>query len=499
MQRRTLLKLASMTAAHSLPSLGLLGCDTQTDPAADESLFLGGFLTSLTVEHDYQAKIVGTLPADLTGTLYRNGPGLFERDGVRKNTLVDGDGMVNAYFFTGDGNVRFKNRFTQTVKFVEEEAAGRYLYDTWTTKAPDAADAPNIINQAGVSVWKHAGKLLAFDEGAFPYELDPNTLETIGLNRLGFEDGETTFNAHPKILPGTGEFATFGIDFTTGQLHLTVLDAAGAVVERIAHPMAPATYVHDFFATPSHLIVALQPVELELEPLFSGSSVWESFAWRPELGMRWLVFERGTGAPPVEIEGPAHWMWHGANAYLGSGGELICDWAAYADPFHFLGKDAEFAQLMQGREVVTGARAHLRRTVLDPAKGTLSEEVLMDEGHVEFPGVDRNVWGQQHAAIYSSYNPRGTALWNGVMRLDTKSGKTDVFDFGADHICGEPLFAPRPGGKEGWILAEVSNAQTSRAFLAIFDAARLADGPVAQVQLEHHLPIRFHGHWVGGA
>jgi all-trans-8'-apo-beta-carotenal 15,15'-oxygenase len=35
----------------------------------------------------------------LQGTLYRNGPGLFDRGGGRKRMLLDGDGMIQAYQF----------------------------------------------------------------------------------------------------------------------------------------------------------------------------------------------------------------------------------------------------------------------------------------------------------------------------------------------------------------------------------------------------------------
>ena len=90
---------------------------------------------SLRTEHDYHPRIEGRLPKDLRGTLYRNGPGLFERAGYRKRHLLDGDGMIQAFDFT-DAGVRFRNRFVRTRKFVEEERAGGYLYPTWSTRAP---------------------------------------------------------------------------------------------------------------------------------------------------------------------------------------------------------------------------------------------------------------------------------------------------------------------------------------------------------------------------
>ena len=82
------------------------------------------FATSLVDGHDYRPEVEGSLPAELRGSLFRNGPGLFERAGRRKRSLLDGDGMIQCFDFDGSG-VRFRNRFTRTEKYVEEEDAKR--------------------------------------------------------------------------------------------------------------------------------------------------------------------------------------------------------------------------------------------------------------------------------------------------------------------------------------------------------------------------------------
>jgi hypothetical protein len=45
---------------------------------------------------DLAPRIEGKLPQGLAGALYRNGPGLFERGGLRKTHLLDGDGSSSA-------------------------------------------------------------------------------------------------------------------------------------------------------------------------------------------------------------------------------------------------------------------------------------------------------------------------------------------------------------------------------------------------------------------
>jgi all-trans-8'-apo-beta-carotenal 15,15'-oxygenase len=38
--------------------------------------------------------------------------------------------------------------------------------------------------------------------------------------------------------------------------------------------------------------------------------------------------------------------------------------------------------------------------------------------------------------------------------------------------------------------------ERDRAFVAVYDAARIPDGPVAKIWLDHHVPITFHGSFV---
>src|SRR6266516_4022656 len=165
LNRRQFLWLAGGTAA----SLAMPGC-TVSPPLKKETFpDFGdqahpdlGLATSLREEHAYRAEVEGKLPVELRGTLYRNGPGLFDRGGLRKRNLLDGDGMVQAFRFD-DGGVHYRNRFVRTAKFW---GAGR------------------IKSQAGVTVYLWRDRLYAFDEMGLPWELDPATLDTVGESTL---------------------------------------------------------------------------------------------------------------------------------------------------------------------------------------------------------------------------------------------------------------------------------------------------------------------------
>lgn len=62
------------------------------------------------------AYVEGEIPEALRGgTLYRNGPARFERGGERYAHMLDGDGYVCRFEFSGDGeSVDFRSRFVKT-------------------------------------------------------------------------------------------------------------------------------------------------------------------------------------------------------------------------------------------------------------------------------------------------------------------------------------------------------------------------------------------------
>ncbi|MFZ9620412.1 MAG: carotenoid oxygenase family protein, partial [Prochlorococcaceae cyanobacterium] len=69
----------------------------------------------------------GSIPTELVGTLYRNGPGRLERGGQWVHHPFDGDGMITALRFEG-GKAVLRNRFVRTEGWLAEEEAGRFVY-----------------------------------------------------------------------------------------------------------------------------------------------------------------------------------------------------------------------------------------------------------------------------------------------------------------------------------------------------------------------------------
>ena len=204
-------------------------------------------------EGGYEPAVTGKLPAALAGTFYRNGPGVFSRGTERKGSIADGDGMIRMYRFNG-GKVNYRSRLVQTDKLREEQAAGKYVYGTWTSPQPPGGKRlQGSPNQAGVTTVVRNGKLYAHDEVNPPWTLNPDTLESIATDNLGIAD-PSRLKAQTRVDARTGEWVLFDTSFSrTAPSHSAyIVSADGKTTTRrtiAAGADVPLTYMHDFFVT----------------------------------------------------------------------------------------------------------------------------------------------------------------------------------------------------------------------------------------------------------
>ena len=83
------------------------------------------------------------------------------------------------------------------------------------------------------------------------------------------------------------------------------------------------------------------------------------------------------------------------------------------------------------------------------------------------------------------------------MRLDVTTGARDVYRYGAGVMVEEHVFVPRPTGSgregEGWLMGTALDLKRQQMLFSVFNAQRLADGPIAQGELPRVMPLGLHG------
>ena len=215
-------------------------------------------------EHDYVVdEVEGRLPEGLVGTLYRNGPGKNEVGGTPYAHLFDGDGLLSQFVFDGR-RLRYRNRFVRTTHYLAERAADKPVMRNYGQQRPGGPLANALrtpANVANTSVQYHAGSLLALYEGGRPWELDPDTLETIGEYDY---DGELkssyTYSAHPTWDPATRELYNFGLQYgRRTKLRTYRIDSAGRLHHLHAIPLPFATINHDCALTRRYMVFVIDP------------------------------------------------------------------------------------------------------------------------------------------------------------------------------------------------------------------------------------------------
>jgi all-trans-8'-apo-beta-carotenal 15,15'-oxygenase len=514
LDRRSFVKTVSMAAAPLW--LSACGGDDNDDKAVVAPLYPKlanasplGFVGHLQngVEGGYEPVVTGKLPAGLSGTFYRNGPGVYGRGAIRKGSITDGDGMIRMYRFAG-GKVAYNRRLVQTDKLREEQAAGKYIYSTWTSPLPPAGKRfDGSPNQAGVTTVIRNGKLYAHDEANPPWTLDPNTLQSIATDNVGIAD-PSGLKAHTRVDPKTGEWILFDTAFDpVAPSHSAyIVSADGKTTTRrtiAAGADAPLVYMHDFFVTGSSVMMHFQPAVPDFAKLQQGVPFGTSLTWQVADGTKLAILSRATDDKPIIVETDSRWMWHSANAY-DRGNEIVADFVGYDTPDHFIetaGKEPSWYAYMQGRTGNQVNPGKLRRLVVNKTTKLAREEIL-DSGNNEFPVVDKRVHCYEHRNIYLIQAPAGALWWSRVVRFDMRSGASEGYDFGPGYYLNEPAFAADPAAPVnvaatdvGWLLVPVFESATGVSSLAIFRAGALADGPIASVRLQTQDPFAFHGSW----
>ncbi|EAZ92559.1 carotenoid oxygenase family protein [Crocosphaera chwakensis] len=452
--------------------------------------------TSQPNEYEYEIQdIDGEIPSDLQGTLFRNGPGLFEIGGKTIGHIFDADGMLRVFRFQ-EGKIYFQNRYVRTEGYLKEQEAKTILYRGFGTQKSGGWFAnffnTNFKNAANTNVIYWGEKLWTMWEGGYPHQLNPETLETIGLDNLNGLLNKETFSAHPRIIDDI--FINFGVSGITPQtLTIWELNQKGKKITSSSYPVDGFSILHDFLVTPNYYIFIKHPFKLNPLPWLLGfKSLEQCLTFDNKNQTKILIISRKSDTIEV-LETEAFFGFHHGNAWESE--DKIYLTTICSDSFPQREKDKMELDKMSFDKPIFG---QLWQLTLDLTSKKVTRQPLVKRS-CDFPSVHPAFVGQKNRYLYLNVASKVTnqAPIQSIMKYDQSNGQYQMWNPGERSFAGEPVFVPRQGTIEednGYLLSVVYDACIHRSYLVILDAKNLSS-PLAQCYLTHHLPQGFHGTW----
>jgi all-trans-8'-apo-beta-carotenal 15,15'-oxygenase len=463
-------------------------------------------LKTIEKEYGFRTCVVdGVIPKELHGTLYRNGPGVFERFGVKYGHWFSGQGTINAVRFE-DGTAKSAVKVVKSKEHRQELDAQKALFADYAKTAPlpwykKPFSLPK--NAANTSVLYRAGKLYALEEGHLPTELDPDTLETGQESKLGITKMRA-FSAHPAWVSDLRCGFNFGmVPGRVTKLQLFKLPEKGQCELLAEHRLPGICNIHDFVVTNTHMVFFICPVRIPKANLLKVLAGITPFAkaqkWMPELSTEIWCIPLNQPATKTVIKTDPFFVFHFANAHdLMNNEELVVDYIQFPDfGVHDVAYDVQEnidKQPFGGKLV----RAHI------DLKSSRVRHELLSEQASEFPITPPTFQGKASPYLFTAAMGVGgqraaIQRFNFVIKEGNSSTFNSMEEFQFEEGCfsSEPIFVPKYGSDiEGYLLSLTYDAKNSKSYISILDAQDFEKGVLAKIYFEQNIPLGFHGRWV---
>jgi len=421
-------------------------------------------------------EVKGALPGELSGHFMRNGAN--PQTGMSEHWFI-GDGMVHGLRIA-DGKAQwYRNRYVRTPMHANPGADRTEL-----SLDPETFEMDLTVSAANTHVIGHGGRILALEEGGFPYELSAE-LDTIGPYDFGGEL-KSAMTAHPKICPETGELLFFGYGVLTAP-YLTYYraDASGKLLQATPVDMGGPTMVHDFAVSRNNIVVMDLPMVFDLELAMQGGM---PIRWSNDYQPRMGVMPREGGAMTWFDVDPCY-VFHTLNAH-DEGDDVVVMRACRLNRLWLDSAD------MDSGSADDNARLH--EWAFNTKTGKVTDRAL-DDAASEFPRM-----ADAEAGFDSRFG------WALSMRDEAKGGALfkydlhneaarEIHEFAPGVSPGEPIHVAADGAKsadEGWLMTFTYDKSTDTSSFVVLDAHDMSADPVAEVPLPVRVPTGFHGSWI---
>ena len=443
--------------------------------------------------------VIGEIPKRLNGVYLRNTQNPIHQP-LGTYHPFDGDSMLHLMSFE-NGRCEYRNRFTRTKAFEEEQSAGHALFAGLIDK-PSLAQRPGwgarggLRDSAATDVIVHAGKALAtFYQCGEPYRIDARTLELEGVASWGAQvlaDGG--ISAHPKVCPRTGDLLFFNYSKQAPFMHYGEVDRNNHLVHYVPVPLPGPRLPHDMAFTENFAILNDFPLHWD-ETLLAQNK--HKLIYNSHQPSRFALVPRRHASKSIQAQGirwfeaSPTYVLHWLNAWE-EGDEIVMHGyhqktpipaKGYDNSGNTLGPDRYGPTLYEWRLNLQTGRTHERR---------------LDQRHLEFGMINAEYWARPYRYSYNMIAHPGSFLFDGILRYDHKTGQSQQYFFGEGRFGSESPMAPCHDSQaedDGYIVSFVSDLKQDRSECIVLDARCIEAGAVARIILPHRISSGTHACW----
>jgi carotenoid cleavage dioxygenase-like enzyme len=484
----------------------IVGKFLSTLPEDDDHPYRTGPWRPQTTEWDADdlTAVEGAIPRDLDGVYLRNTENPLH-PALKAYHPFDGDGMLHIVGFR-DGKAFYRNRFIRTDGFLAENEAGGPLWPGLAepvalAKRDHGWGARGLMKDASsTDVIVHRGTALtSFYQCGDLYRLDPYSGDNLGKDTWnGAFPFDWGVSAHPKVDHRTGELLFFNYSKQAPYMHYGVVDEHNDLVRYVDVPLPGPRLPHDMAFTENYAILNDFPLFWDPDLLERNAHVAR---FHRDMPSRFAVIPRRGQTVEIQwFEAEPTFVLHFTNAYE-NGDEIVLDGFFQGDPepadngmgnkwqraFRFLALDR-----MQAR---------LHRWRFNLATGQVREEQLSDS-ITEFGMVNAGHAGASYRYTYAATGKPSWFLFDGLVKHDLHTGTEQRFAFEDGVYGSETAMAPRIGSTaedDGYLVTLTTDMNADASYCLVFDAGRIADGPVCKLALPERISSGTHSTWAPGS
>lgn len=450
--------------------------------------------------------VEGSIPDEIDGAFFRAVPDPAHPPMGEEDTMLSADGMVSRFRIHGNA-VDFAIRYVQTERYLAERKARRALFGAYRNPYTDDPSVKRIDRSVAntTPVW-HAGRLFMTKEDSLAYEVDPETLETIGRWNYHGALRSQTMTAHVRIDPDTQEMFFFGYEaagLATPDVSYAIADKTGRLISEKWFKAPYCAMLHDFAISQRFAIFPVFPTTADLDRIKAGGAHW---IHEPD-GQSWIGIMPRYGDPaemrwfkgPVGASG-----YHIMNAF--DEGDLV-----HVDLNVMETNVFPFIRAASGIEGdLSQMRASLVRWTFDMAGDGdgYSERVIGPPG--DMPRTAASDQGRPYrVGYYATLDPQlgppnihGVvgAGFNSLLRIEVGNGRIDQLALAPYQSVSEPIHIPAQDPQhEGWLAMIVDDHRDMSSELWLVEAEHPAAPPIAKVRMPVRLHPQIHGWWVTAA